>query len=71
MTTKRENESISRHLPSHHRHSDIRELTNRRLSHDDAVRLRDVTSAHAYMGTCQSRAKVDDVGESDLPASRK
>ena len=50
---------------------EIRELTNRRLSHDDAVRLRDVTSAHAYMGTCQSRAKVDDVGESDLPASRK
>ena len=51
--------------------SGIRELTNRRLSHDDAVRLRDVTSAHAYMGTCQSRAKVDDVGESDLQASRK
>ena len=49
----------------------IRELTNRRLSHDDAVRLRDVTSAHAYMGTCQSRAKVDDVGEGDLQASRK
>ena len=48
-----------------------RELTNRRLSHDDAVRLRDVTSAHAYMGTCQSRVKVDDVGESDLQASRK
>ena len=48
-----------------------RELTNRRLSHDDAVRLRDVTSAHAYMSTCQSRAKVDDVGESDLQASRK
>ena len=51
--------------------ANVRELTNRRLSHDDAVRLRDVTSAHAYMGTCQSRAKVDDVGESDLPASRK
>ena len=50
---------------------DIRELTNRRLSHDDAVRSRDVTSAHAYMGTCQSRAKVDDVGEGDLQASRK
>ena len=46
----------------------IRGLTNRRLSHDDAVRLRDVTSAHAYMGTCQGRAKVDDVGEGDLQA---
>ena len=36
-----------------------RELTNRRLSHDDEIRLRDVTSAHAYMGTCQSCAKVE------------
>ena len=50
---------------------EIRELTNRRLSHDDAVRLRDVTSAHAYMGTYQSRAKVDDVDEGDLQASPK
>ena len=50
---------------------DIKELTNRRLSHDDAVRLRDVTSAHAYVGTCQSRAKVDDVGQGDLQLSRK
>ena len=58
-------------VESHLINPDNRELTNRRLSHDDAVRLRDVTSAHAYMGTCQSRAKVDDVGESDLPASRK
>ena len=49
----------------------MKELTNRRLSHDDAVRLRDVTSAHAYMGTCQSRAKVDDVGDSDLQESQK
>ena len=48
-----------------------RDLTNRRLSHDDAVRLRDVTSAHACMGTCQSRAKVDDAGEGDLQAFRK
>ena len=48
-----------------------REVTNRRLSCDDTVRLRDVTSSHAYMGTCQSRAKVDDVGEGDLQASRK
>ena len=49
----------------------IRELRNRRLSHNDAIRLRDATFAHDYMGTCQSRAKVDDVGESDLEASRK
>ena len=50
---------------------EIRELTNRRLSHDDHVILRDVTSTHAYMGTYQSRTKVDDVGEGDLQASPK
>ena len=46
-----------------------RELTNRRLLHDDAVGLRDMSTAHAFLGTCRRRAKVDDVGESDLPAS--
>ena len=51
----------------------IRELTNRRLSHDEVVRLRDVTSAHTNTGTCQSRAKVNDakVDEGDLHAYRK
>ena len=48
-----------------------RELTNRRLLHDAAVRLRDKLTAHAFLSTCQLRAKVDDVGESDLPASSK
>ena len=48
---------------------DIRELTNRRLSHDDAVRLRDIPTEHACLGTCRRRAKVNDVGKSDLPAS--
>ena len=47
----------------------IRELTNRRLLHDDAVGLRDMSTAHAFLGTYRRRAKVDDVGESDLPAS--
>ena len=46
-----------------------RELTNRRLLHDAAVRLRDMLTAHAFLSTCQLRAKGDDVGESDLPAS--
>ena len=54
-----------------HERASNRELTNRRLSHDDAVRLRDVTSAHASMGTCQSCAKVDDVGEGDFQMSQK
>ena len=36
-----------------------RELTNRRLSHYDAVGLRDSLTAHAYLGTCRRRAKVD------------
>jgi len=49
----------------------IRELTNRRLLHDGAVRLRDKLTAHAFLSTYQLRAKVDDVGESDLPASWK
>ena len=48
-----------------------RELTNRRLLHDGAVRLRDMLTAHAFLSTCDLRAKVDDVGESDLPASWK
>ena len=48
-----------------------RELTNRRLLHDAAVRLRDMLTAHAFLSTCQLRAKGDDVGESDLPASWK
>ena len=51
--------------------TDIRELTNRRLLHDAAVRLRDMLTAHAFLSTCRRRAKVDDVGESDLPASWK
>ena len=46
-----------------------RELKNRRLLHDDAVGLRDMSTAHAFLGTYRRRAKVDDVGESDLPAS--
>ena len=49
----------------------IRELTNRRLLHDAAVRLRDMLTAHAFLSTCQLRAKGDDVGESDFPASWK
>ena len=48
-----------------------RELTNRRLLPDAAVRLRDMLTAHAYLCTCQPRAKDDDVVESDLPASWK
>ena len=39
----------------------IRELTNRRLLHDAAVRLRDILTAHAFLSTCQLRAKGDDV----------
>ena len=49
----------------------IRELTNQRLLHDAAIRLRDMLTAHAFLSTSQLRAKVDDVGESDLPASWK
>ena len=49
----------------------IRELKNRRLLHDDAVRLRDMLTAHAFLSTCQLRPKGDDVGESDFPASWK
>ena len=48
-----------------------RELTNRQLLHDAAVRLRDMLTAHAFLSTCQRRAKGDDVGESDSPASWK
>ena len=33
----------------------IGELINRRLLHDDAVGLRDMSTAHAYLGTCQRR----------------
>ena len=48
-----------------------RELTNRRLLHDAAVRLRDMLTAHAFLSTYQLRVKGYDVGESDLPASWK
>ena len=34
---------------------DNRELTNRRLLHDDAVGLRDISTAHAHLGTCRRR----------------
>ena len=47
----------------------IRELANLRLSHDDAIELRDRLSAHAYLGTCRNRAKVNAVVDSDSPAS--
>lgn len=47
------------------------ELTNRRLLRDAAVRLCDMLTAHAFLSTCQLRAKVDDVGESDITASWK
>ena len=50
-------------------HQIIRELTNRQLLHDNAVRLRDMLTAHASLSTCRRLAKVDDVIESDLPAS--
>ena len=46
-----------------------RELTNRRLLHDNAVRLRDMFTAHASLSTCRRLAKVDDAVESDLPTS--
>ena len=46
-----------------------KELTNRRRLHEGAIRLRDMPTAHAYLGTCRNRTKVDDVGEGDLPAS--
>ena len=46
-----------------------RELTNRRLSHD--VGLRDVPTAHAFVGSCRRRAKVDDVVLSKFTASPK
>ena len=49
----------------------IRELTNRRLSHDDAVGLRDMPTAHAFVGSCRRRAKVDDVVLSKFTASPK
>ena len=47
----------------------IRELTNRRLSHDDTVGLRGIPTAHACLGTCRRRVKVSGVGKSHLPAS--
>ena len=50
---------------------DIRELTNRRLSHDDAVGLHDMPTAHAFVGSCRRRAKVDDVVLSKFTASPK
>ena len=48
-----------------------RELTNRRLLPDAAVRLRDMLTAHAFLSTCELRANGDDLGESDLAASWK
>ena len=60
-----------RERTSERRSRHTRELTNRRLLHDGAVRLREMLTAHAFLSTCQLRAKVDDVGESDLPASWK
>ena len=35
------------------------------------VKRDDMLTAHAFLSTCQLRAKGDDVGESDLPASWK
>ena len=46
-----------------------RELTNRRLLHDGAVGLRDMLTAHGFLGTCRRRGKVNDLGKRDLPAS--
>ena len=47
----------------------IRELTNWRLSHEDAVGLREWLTAHAYLSTCRRRVKVEAVVDSDSPAS--
>ena len=44
---------------------------NRRRLRDGSIRLLDVCSAHAYMDTCRSRTKVDDVGVGDLPVSSR
>ena len=49
----------------------MRELTKRRLLHNSAVRLCDMLTAHGFLSVCELCAKVDDVGESDLPASWK
>ena len=38
-------------------------------SHDNAVGLREKLTAHAYLGTCGGRAKVDAVVDSDSLAS--
>ena len=46
-----------------------RELPNRRLRLDAAVGFRDMPTAHALKGTCRRRVKVDDVSDSNLPAS--
>ena len=47
----------------------IRELTNRRLWLDDAVGFHDMPTAHARKGTYRRRVKVDNVSDSNLPAS--
>ena len=47
----------------------IRELTNRRLSFDDAVGFRDMPTPRTHKGTYRRRAKVNDFSESNLPAS--
>ena len=45
------------------------ELANRRLVHNDTVRLHDMLTAHPSLSTCRRLVKVDDSIESDLPAS--
>ena len=61
---------MSHHIVEYHNIlAIIRELSNRRLLHDDAVRLRDMLTAHASLSTYQRLTKVDDAIESDLPAS--
>ena len=46
-----------------------RELMNWRLLRDDALGLCERLTAHAYLGTCRRRAKVDAVVDNDSLAS--
>lgn len=46
-----------------------RDLKIRRLWLDDAVGFRDMATAHSRKGAYRRRAKVDDFGDSNLPAS--
>ena len=62
---------IHKEIAKERQKQDNRELTNRRLSHDDAVGLRDMPTAHAFVGSCRRRAKVDDVVLSKFTASPK